>query len=85
MGILEDVIMGIIGGLGLIGDAIAVAIVAILNYIFGEGVVPPYVGKLFELLAGALTIWTVQKRIPKYLAIASFIAALVIVFGGTYF
>lgn len=68
----------------MIGDSIALAVVSLLEYFLGEGMVPPYVGKLTVLGGTAYTIYYFQKSIPKYLAIACIVAALLIVFGGTY-
>ena len=85
MGLIEEILTGFIRGLGMVGDAVALAIVAVLEFFLGEGVVPSWVGKLSELLLVSVTIWTVQRKIPRYLLVGSAVAALIIVFGGRYF
>ena len=80
-GIVEDFGLGLIRGLGMIGEACAGLVNWLLNDLLGLGA-PSWVGKIAVICVTALTIWKLQKALPKYILIVTIIAACFIVFGS---
>jgi len=78
---LEYLVLGIIRGLGMIGEAFAGFINWLLNDFLGFGL-PLWIGKVAVIIVTAFTIWKIQKAIPKYILVATIIAAVFIIFGS---
>jgi len=83
MGAVDEIILlvhGILVGLGVIGDAFSGAINWFFQVFMGVEM-PDWVGRISVLLVTALTLWKIQKSIPKMILFATILAALFMIFG----
>ena len=78
---LEYLVLGIIRGLGMIGDAFAGFINWLLNDFLGFGL-PAWVGKIVMICVTAFTLWRLSKNLPLIIVGVAAVAALFIVFGS---
>lgn len=73
--------LGIIHGLGMIGDAVA----GLVNWLFNDFLsfgLPAWIGKIIVICVTAFTLWRMSKNLPLIIVGVAAVAALFIIFGS---
>ena len=78
---IEEFVLGIIRGLGMIGDAVAGLVTWLMNDLLGFGL-PAWVGKIIVICVTAISLWRLSKNLPLIIVGVAAVAALFIIFGS---